>query len=78
MVKVIIFLIRKHLGLKKGERFQFTNQKSTIDRYYFTETQLMKEHHAVNCGYTRPSNIKLNYILSKKCKIQKVEKLNWC
>ena len=80
MKRLIIFLIRRRLGLKKGERFQFTNQKSTIDRYYFTSTKLMKEHHDKNQGYTRPSNVNLNYVLSDPCRyqIRKVEKENWC
>ena len=67
-----------HLGLKKEERFQFTNQKSTVDKYYFTSTHLMKEHRGSDGYYNRPSNVKLNYILGHKCQIQRVEKFNWC
>ena len=70
MTKIIIFFIRKKLGLKKYQRFQFANQKSVIDRYYFTDTQLMKEHNESTLGYTRPSNIKLNFIVSDACKIK--------
>lgn len=78
MTKLIIFLIRRKLGLKKGEEFQFANQKSKIDRYYFTDTTLMKRHWELNgpC-WEKKSNVKLNYILSDGCKIVKCEKLSW-
>lgn len=80
MTKLIIFLIRIKLGLKKGERFQFDNQKSDYDRYYFTSTQLMKEQwDPKKCRYwERQSNVKLNYILSNRCHIVKYDKLSWC
>jgi hypothetical protein len=78
MTKLIIFLIRTRLGLKKGERFQFANQKSTMNKYYFTDTELRKEHFENLVWRDRPSNVKLNYILSNKCKIVKEEKLSWC
>lgn len=39
--RLIIFLIRLKLHLKKGERFQFDNQK-TDAVYWFTESSLMK------------------------------------
>ena len=41
MKRLIIFLIRKRLGLKKNELFRFANQcEQSV--YYFTETGLMK------------------------------------
>ena len=43
MKRLIIFLVRMRLGLKKYELFQFENQK-TDDVYYFTETELVKRH----------------------------------
>lgn len=78
MVQIIIFLIRTRLGLKKGERFQFANQVSDTNRYYFSSTQLMKEVVSKHGCYELPSNIKLNYILSDKCEIVKCETLSWC
>lgn len=42
MKKLIIFLIRKHLGLKLGQEFRFVNQKSKNNTYYFDTTRLMK------------------------------------
>lgn len=48
MKRLIIFLIRKRLGLKKNQRFTFDNQKSKFDEYYFTDTQLMKCEQKLN------------------------------
>ena len=71
-------MIRKKLGLKKGERFRFANQKSETNCYYFTETLLMKENWntAKNYCWTTVSNVSLNHLLSNDCKIVKCEKLS--
>lgn len=69
MKRLIFFLIRKRLGLKKYEHFRFENQKSNA-LYYFTESRLMKNY----LGYIQPSNVKLNWILDDECKIIKLEK----
>ena len=73
MIKFIMFLVRARLGLKKGERFQFANQKSEYDRYYFTSTHLIKEcfDERKLVYWERLAHVKLNYILSKKCEIVK-------
>ena len=34
MKRLIIFLVRKKLGLKKGEHFRFANQASRYNTYY--------------------------------------------
>lgn len=70
MTRLIIFLIRKKLGLKKYEHFRFTNQKVKSDYYYFTETNIMKHVHG--WGNIYHSNVSLNYLLSNKCEIEKV------
>ena len=41
MKRLIVFLVRKKLGLKKGEHFRFTNQSSPYNTYYFTEDAVM-------------------------------------
>lgn len=69
MQKFLIFLVRKKLGLKKNEPFMFANQKSKIEYYYFTDTQLMKRRWD---GYHIPSNIKFNYMVSGECEVQKL------
>lgn len=66
MRRFVIFLIRKHLGLKKYENFKFANQKSNAV-YYFTESNLMKRWH----GQTVLSGVSINWILDDECKIEK-------
>ena len=67
MSPVIIFLIRKKLGLKKYEDFKFVNQKSDAI-YYFTERNLMKRWR----GQTMLSGVSINWLLDKDCKIERV------
>ena len=68
--RIVIFLIRKKLGLKKFERFQFAEQKSPTDTYFFTDTEVMKSI-APGEGYShteRPSTVSLNWLLNDECK----------
>ena len=62
--RLIIFLVRKRLGLKEYQYFRFTNQASDA-KYYFTKTNVMKEHR----GLHRPSNVSLNWLLNDECSI---------
>lgn len=79
--RLIIFLVRHKLGLKKFERFRFTNQsKTNNDIYYFTNNSLvkgaptLKDPNALSC--IRESGVSLNWLLNKDCKIVKVGKTN--
>lgn len=73
MKRIIIFLIRKRLGLKKDQRFTFDNQKSVYDEYYFTDKELMKfEPGNKNGNCYKPSSCSLNWLLDDACKITKV------
>lgn len=66
IIRIVIFLIRKRLGLKKGQMFRFTNQLNQKNYYFFTDTELIK----VPNGYRpRQSSASLNYLLSDKCEI---------
>lgn len=65
MRRFIIFLVRKRLGLKKFEQFQFINQKSGAV-YYFTESNVMKKN--VN-GKIEASSVSLNWLLHDDCEI---------
>ncbi len=65
LVKLIIFLLRLKLHLKKGERFQFDNQKTNAV-YWFTESTLMKMDHE----FRYEASVSLNWLLSKDCKIR--------
>ena len=67
MKRLIIFLIRKRLGLKKNELFRFANQcEQSI--YYFTKTGLMK----VKYGQAMRSGVSLNWLLDNECEVEKV------
>lgn len=66
MKRLIIFLIRKRLGLKKYECFQFVGQKSNAV-YYFTEKSVMKQWK----GDATLSNVSINWLLNDECKITK-------
>ena len=79
MNRLIIFLIRKKLGLKKGERFQFVNQKSPNDEYFFDSKSLVKVWVRPGYGFKyTPSNVSLNWLLNDNCQIKKMENLNYC
>lgn len=67
MKRLIIFLIRKRLGLKKYQEFKFTNQKSDVT-YYFKSNVLMK--HYVKELKAMPSDVSLNWLLDDDCKIE--------
>ena len=69
MNRVIIFLIRRRLGLKKYEFFQFDNQKSDAV-YYFSENSVMKQERINNVTHIRPSSVSLNWLLDDHCKIK--------
>lgn len=76
MKRLIIFLIRKRLGLKSGEEFQFANQKSKLDTYYFYDERLIKiESISKNEFEFKESNVSLNWLLNDECKIIK---RSWC
>lgn len=68
MRRLVIFLIRRRLGLKKNERFRFTNQKSEAT-YFFTEDNLMK----IEYGYIFLSKVSLNWLLDEECKVNRLK-----
>ena len=63
--KLIIFLIRRRLKLKKFQAFQFENQLSKDTYYWFSDTTLRKYHNGALCD----SGVSLNWLLSNECKI---------
>lgn len=66
MKRLIIYLIRKKLGVKLFEKFQFVGQKSD-DYYWFTPDDIYKE--VASTGCLRPSNVSLHWLLDDNCKI---------
>ena len=64
---LIIFLVRKRLGLGLCEEFRFTNQKSDAV-YWFTKEKLFKYWN----GHVEPSGVSLNWLLDDECEIERV------
>lgn len=65
--RIVIFLIRKKMDMKKYEMFKFVGQK-TDAVYYFTESNIMKRWH----GQTTLSGVSVNWLLDDDCKIELV------
>lgn len=72
MNKLILFLVRRKLGLKKFERFKFNNQKEDVV-YYFGNKKIIKESKKYG---KQPSGVSLNWLLDTECKIVKVGNKN--
>ena len=64
MRRAVMYLLRKKLGLKKNQRFQFDGQKSDAV-YCISDTHVMKHYH----GRTTLSNVSINWLLDDECKI---------
>lgn len=72
MRELIVYLIRKRLGLKIGEYFRFKNQKSKAI-YHFGTDGLLHKYASHNGFWTLElSRVSLNYILSDGCEIRKL------
>ncbi len=69
MNRLILFLIRKKLRIKKYQSFQFDNQVNKNDRYCFSEKYIYKLSE-VNCvSYKlKFSDLSLNFLLSREAK----------
>ena len=64
--KLVMFLVRKKMGLKEREPFQFVNQKTNAV-YYFTGDAVMKAWR----GVIEKSSVSLNWLLDDECVIRK-------
>ncbi|MBO5319042.1 MAG: hypothetical protein J6B01_04440 [Ruminococcus sp.] len=69
--KLIIFLIKKKLGVKEKQAFRFANQKSNTDYYCFINEILWKYQFAEDGfgPFIKESNVRLNWLLDDECKI---------
>lgn len=70
MKVLILFLIRLKLGVKKYEKFRFTNQK-TLDIYSIDNYGLWKSSPATE-GYKTQSRLGINWLLDSDCHVTKV------
>lgn len=73
LARLIVFLIRLKLGVKKLERFRFENQKSKSDVYYFGDNCLIKAKQGKYGIDIELSGVSLNWLLNEDCKITKVK-----
>lgn len=71
--RLIIFLVRKRLGLKKYEAFRFSNQKSKTELYYFSDTEVLKIGGMYFEEKSELSSVSLNWLLDDNCQIKKLE-----
>lgn len=67
MKRLILFLIRRKLHITLYKPFKFDNQKSDNNFYYITNDAVMKYNY-LSC-MTTESNVSLNWLLNKNCKI---------
>ena len=67
MKRLILFLVRRHLGLKKYQYFQFDNQKSTA-LYYFANVGIVKYWR----GKHELSRVSINWLINNECRIVKM------
>lgn len=75
LTRLILFLVRIKLGVKKRERFQFTNQRSERDYYFFRDYAFWKaEFDEEGRPHTELSHVSLNWLLDPECKIRKIFK----
>lgn len=66
--KLILFLIRKKLHLKKFQLFYFNNQVNKNNRYFFNDYRIVKiTFHKEYGRITQNSHLSLNFLLSKEC-----------
>ena len=71
--RLILFLVRRKLGLKKYEDFRFANQKHPYNYYFVDGDGIWKCEPDINTVRYRLSNVSLNYLLSDQCEVVKVK-----
>ena len=75
LTRLILFLIRTKLRVKKYEKFQFANQRSERDFYFFNNCALWKvEFDEEGKPHTDLSHVSLSWLLNPECKIRKLFK----
>lgn len=67
MKRLVIFLIRRKLGLKQFQLFQFINQE-TKDVYYFTDLYLMVYKNGQSFP-AKQADVQLNWLLDDSCEV---------
>lgn len=68
MNRLILFLIRRKLGVKKYQSFQFNNQVVKNEKYYIDSMSIKKITYFKDHVNVKNSNLKVNFLLSKEAK----------
>lgn len=68
MNRIILFLIRRKLGVKKYQSFQFNNQVVKNEKYYIDSMSIKKITYFKDHVNVKNSNLKVNFLLSKAAK----------
>jgi len=70
MTRLILFLVRLKLGVRKDEHFRFANQSSNAT-YSINDKGVWKFWwHSGLCS--KSSNVSLNWLMNKECKIERI------
>ena len=69
MVRLILFLVRMKLGVKKNEKFKFTNQKADC-WYEITNDGIWKIWKNEGCVNKRKSRVSINWLLDPECNVE--------
>lgn len=71
MTRLILFLVRLKLGVKKNEHFRFDNQK-TDNVYFITPYEVLKVRKDGLSTIVSPSNVSINWLVNPMCRVKKV------
>lgn len=73
--RIVLFLVRKKLRVKRNDEFYFNNQKNKKDRYYFTKDHIY--HIDTKAGTIEPSSVSLTWLLDEACGITVENSGDW-
>lgn len=69
--RLITFLIRRKLGVKKFQRFRFKNQSNKDNWYFFNDSGLYK--YLASSRSIKASHASLNWLLDDECEVEIIE-----
>jgi hypothetical protein len=69
MTRLILFLVRVKLGVRRDEKFKFANQKAEC-YYEITHDGIWKIWNCEGGVCKRESRVSLNWLLDQECKVE--------
>ena len=81
MKKLILFLVRRKLGVKRLQAFRFANQKAPMNWYIFDNDGVLwkVEYWSNNTKQIlKRSKVSLNWLMDEACKIKICEDQAYC